>query len=567
MLMISLRNITLLVLIVLLKPGFSQTAKPAHNAQVILYMKNSERKPLALEMIFYGKSSKKYFKSISDKDGKIEIYLPTAESYFVYSPDSPEYFDLEIPSTPNNIIKKSFVIYTVEKGKIHSSPTEALLRFTIINPDNKPLSESITLIGEKSKKEFKGKSNEEGLADILVPINDSYNVNLPYAPSYEEIVVPSKPFYTIKERVSFMGSSQKFHPTTTQALFIIDYSDLEGNPVKDETIKIRELSTNKIYEAKTEVDGKVYVLVPIGSEYSVSAKYLPDAYVHTITKEARQYVNVKINYLSSSDYEFREMEKLKQIATRDSLFKLYGSRLKLDNDSIFKIKITSEAVAIRQQLKSDAKYFERKNSVVSAVFYRMGVNWKNKMIVADLTGSMDPYIDEILVWTKLQLVDGEKNSFVFFNDGNKKKTAQKIIGKTGGLYYCSSDNIDSLLLTIKSLNSGGRGGDEKENDLEALLEGAKKKKYIDELILIKDNYSPIRDISLLSELKIPVRIIVCGVKNEINEDALEIAYKTNGSIHTIEEDIKDLSKHMDGDIVKIGKMKYKICKGKFVVLK
>lgn len=49
-----------------------------------------------------------------------------------------------------------------------------------------------------------------------------------------------------------------------------------------------------------------------------------------------------------------------------------------------------------------------------------------------------------------------------------------------------------------------------ENDLEALLEA---KKYMDdnwELILIADNYSPVRDIELLEKLDIPVHVILCG---------------------------------------------------------
>ena len=47
---------------------------------------------------------------------------------------------------------------------------------------------------------------------------------------------------------------------------------------------------------------------------------------------------------------------------------------------------------------------------------------------------------------------------------------------------------------------------------------------------------------------------------------LEIAYSTGGSIHTLEEDIYELSHLADGEVVRIGAYHYRVNRGKFVQL-
>lgn len=60
-------------------------------------------------------------------------------------------------------------------------------------------------------------------------------------------------------------------------------------------------------------------------------------------------------------------------------------------------------------------------NVVFNVFKR-NAQWKRKLIVADLTGSMYPYAQQISTWLKLHFVrDSLRQSFVFFNDGDNRK--------------------------------------------------------------------------------------------------------------------------------------------------
>jgi len=113
----------------------------------------------------------------------------------------------------------------------------------------------------------------------------------------------------------------------------------------------------------------------------------------------------------------------------------------------------------------------------------------------------------------------------------------------------------------------GGGGDAPENDIEALLR-AQEKMVSDtsQLILLADNYSPVKDISLLNDINRPVRVIICGENGFLNMDCLEIAYKTGGSIHTIEEDIYNLTNLHDGESITINGTVYQFMKGKFFPL-
>lgn len=190
--------------------------------------------------------------------------------------------------------------------------------------------------------------------------------------------------------------------------------------------------------------------------------------------------------------------------------------------------------------------------------------FKSKLIVADLTGSMYPYAQQISTWLKLQFIkDSTSQHFVFFNDGDKKKDIDKKIGATGGVYYCRAKSVDALIASMELTIKKGTGGDAPENPIEAIIYGLNKSGKVDDVILIADNWAKARDIKMLVRVKVPVRVVLCGVYEgmEINEDYLNIAYKTKGSLHTIEQDITDLMKQSSGKKFNINGVDYIIKNG------
>ena len=203
-----------------------------------------------------------------------------------------------------------------------------------------------------------------------------------------------------------------------------------------------------------------------------------------------------------------------------------------------------------------AKERREADSVVYKVLDRHP-EWKNTMIVCDWTSSMYAYGSQAALWHSLNYKRSGIKEFALFNDGGSKSNLFKKIGKVNGVYYCTAVNIKPLVKLYNKVMLDGDGGDEPENDIEAILRAIKRNPFAKEIILIADN-SCIRDYCLLNKISRPVRVIICGAKNGINPQYINLAYKTGGSIHTIEEDLEDLRKNIgeNGGEVKIDNVEY-----------
>ena len=274
-----------------------------------------------------------------------------------------------------------------------------------------------------------------------------------------------------------------------------------------------------------------------------------------------------ISYPGSAEIEKENEEEKRMIALRDSLYKIKHKKHE-PGPKKMKEETTVEVEIIKDKLEKNPKYFEQQGNVVCAVMNRFKDQWINKTVVTDLTGSMYPYMKQVFTWHVFQHMEKGDVRYVFFNDGDGMSDKRKKTGKTGGIHHTQAQNIDTLIDVMYYTMSLGNGGDGPENDAEALLFGQKYKNADDELILIADNYSSVKDIVLASELNVPVRIILCGVKHKgVHPDYIEIAHKTNGSIHTVEEDIMNLAQIVEGGTVTINKCSYKFTKGKFFKIK
>lgn len=190
--------------------------------------------------------------------------------------------------------------------------------------------------------------------------------------------------------------------------------------------------------------------------------------------------------------------------------------------------------------------------------------WKDMLVVMDWTGSMYQYGAQLVLWHRLNLAVNlnRVQHVVFFNDGNKKKTYQKQIGKTGGIYYTDASDLNAIVATMEKVMSSGNGGDSPENDVEALVKATNLLSGYDEVILIADN-SAVRDLELIGQLKKPVRVILCDVRSDgyINPDYVKIAYATGGSLHTLKQDLNRLNELKEGDNIQIGGIEYVVQNG------
>ena len=197
------------------------------------------------------------------------------------------------------------------------------------------------------------------------------------------------------------------------------------------------------------------------------------------------------------------------------------------------------------------------DSLVYKVFERHS-EWNNALVVMDWTGSMYQYGAQAVLWHTMNFDNSGIKNFVFFNDGNDTPNEKKKIGETGGVYFAQSKNINRLTNTFYLVSKRGKGGDDPENDIEAIIRGINRFENFDELILIADNNSCMRDFQLIANLDVKVNVIVCGAKYGINPQYINLAYLTGGSIHTIEDDISHLNRMIKNKELRIENIDYSL---------
>lgn len=218
-------------------------------------------------------------------------------------------------------------------------------------------------------------------------------------------------------------------------------------------------------------------------------------------------------------------------------------------------------------LRSRGGFEFNRNDPDSVVLTAMGRNgWQNMLVVCDVTGSMSPYTAQIFSWLPGALTSGKCAAFVFFNDGDKKGTGQKNIGKTGGIYGTKSMRFDSVYHTARKTMNAGDGGDLPENNVEALIWSIRNMPSNGDVVLIADNWATPRDLSLFEKINRPVHIILCGARGGVNPEYLFLARQTGGSIHTVDQDITNLSEMKEGDTVKIGPHTFVLVDEHFIAL-
>ncbi len=420
---------------------------------------------------------------------------------------------------------------------------EALLKLYLHNNLNQPLIENVEIENPETGETYNLRTNEQGKAEVRLPAGAFYEVNLTNAPHYEDFEIPPVDNYKLHFDITFNGSRiDSLFATKEKALLRFRYRNPQKEGLPDEQLFVRSEKTNRTYTAKTNKHGLAELLVPIGDVYHYSVKHWEDFGIDTIPADPMRHLReLNLTFISSREFEKREKAREQLAKMRDA--KAIFNPEEVVEHYLEKSReiVDSSVFEIQAGLEEDSLYFEKNNFNINSVLYRLRNKWKKKLIVTDVTGSMEPYLIELLQWHTLKLMADEENQYIFFNDGDGKPDSSKIIGETGGFHYTRNDNLDSLLTALFNARKYGCGGDSPENDIEALLESKAYMKGRWELILVADNYSPVSDMELLRELDVPVHIILCGPDIYPHEHYLKIAKETGGSIHTIKDDLLNLA--------------------------
>ncbi len=106
----------------------------------------------------------------------------------------------------------------------------------------------------------------------------------------------------------------------------------------------------------------------------------------------------------------------------------------------------------------------------------------------------------------------------------------------------------------------GNGGDAPENDIEAIIYTIATCSTCENIIHIADNGATPRDLILLDQVTKPIKVIVCRLTeaSAVNPKLLDIAYRTGGSLHTLDSDIETLGSLKVGDTIRVGTGTYRL---------
>lgn len=442
-------------------------------------------------------------------------------------------------------------------------------------------------------KSFTTISDKTGTASFDVPCGITFSIHIANYTRKQEITSPENPGSYAKRKFSYepnmvknqallaMNDAEKQQtdalimslPDTTRFMngamvkpinmdpyvtYTISIKDLDDKPLANETVIITGTKRGKNFKGKTNAGGQLLVYLPKGDEYVLHFLHQRDFRKQDV-EYSKGIVNagMNISYMGTAEYLRRKKAEEERIKAEEK-------RL-LEEKLAFEKWCKAERISVEEGMRRRLKEASGSgdDQVVTKVLNRN--KWSEKLIVCDLTGSMDPYANQLAAWYQLNVKLEPNLQFVFFNDGDQKSDAQKVIGKTGGIYYQKAKGLDSLINLMSKVRVNGNGGDCAENNMEALIKGVKMANPYKELVMIVDNNAPVKDIALLKEFNKPVHIVLCGAHHGfVLEDYLLIAWKTKGSIHTMEEDLTKIAAMSEGETIVVGGNTYKIMGGQFV---
>jgi hypothetical protein len=197
------------------------------------------------------------------------------------------------------------------------------------------------------------------------------------------------------------------------------------------------------------------------------------------------------------------------------------------------------------------------DSVISASLNRNS-SWTNPVLVCDVTGSMSPYLAQVLDWIILN--SGKIKYFLFFNDDHSIRKGSL------DLRSVSSNDARTIYDVMRSAVDGAKNPEIQENNLEAVIAAIERFPDVGEVIMIADNFSTPHDMELLPRVSRPVHVIPCGVYEVVNPAYLDIARATKGSVHITARDIDHLEDMKPNETIKILERIYQLKDGKFVIL-
>ena len=458
-------------------------------------------------------------------------------------------------------------------------------------------------LAQKGGKEVKTvESNGYGLAFTSLLAGESYSVSQGKFKEFATIRVPLRA--PSGYRVELQLPDERMGGKTAsegRGLVIFTYVDAQGRPKAGAELQCAD-GNGRVFRGITDARGIARVEVPLGAVYAFSVEGYPNFETHTFdAKPSLQTTEIRLEETAGSKRGLAQRSSRPPIATPS--YSVYESAMQKSappmrnrRDSVARAKqVVRQAVrqgqrvqyaTPRRGVKPSPKVtkqvmngvyllrqalIEEEKENPKAVWSRMPVlspltrnSWDSVVLVVDVTCSMDPYVEEYLLWTTLARNERRLLGCVFFNDGDGRADSTKVLGAAGGVRH-ASPTLREMVDTLVKCVSYGCSGDAEENDVEALLYAQQQYPEAKSLVLIADNTSGVRDLEIADGILKPVHVLLCDGSSspEPNADYVTIAYLTRGSVHLLSEDFQ-MGMHSDsGRLLRLGKWEYQYVKDRW----
>lgn len=504
---------------------------------------NNEKEPQKAKIILTSTTDNSVYTSIdatntdsTNSEGAAVFLVPTGDIYSISINGNQNYDKIEVEEKYFSKVDRYIQYEGMKIGKLQPSLDSAVFSLAYLDLAEKPVpNEVFTITSKTTGKEYTTlPTDKNGKTQVKIPIGDTYSIGIKYFQDFMEQEVSSDEGIYVLPLEILYPSSEQIEARRKE----IEQADKEREEEWKKLEAQMAALDKKNEELRQErIKKEQEAAQKAQKEYEIQVQKLEQARKLQDSLESIQ-IQKQIE-----EYQKKEEERKELAAKKEAEIK------------------EAEAKELRDVLKRN-QYSWGRDTVVTKILNGKK-EWKKKLVVLDVTSSMLPYIEQVKYWYSLNYAQDSTMEFYLFNDGNGMSSARKEIGKTGGIYECKACTINELERLIETARKAGNGGDSQENDLEAILYALKYTDGYDELVLVADNMSYARDMIMIGKIGVPVRIILCGTSRFVNEQYLDIAYRTGGSVHTIEEEISDLSDMIEGKMITVSGYQYRFTKGRF----
>jgi len=346
----------------------------------------------------------------------------------------------------------------------------------------------------------------------------------------------------------------------------------DTTPTKGKVILENGYTKSRIKNSKAWTPYRKNIVVTqidvIYTKYPVNKEFWRTNYYELLARRIKELFSLD-STLNSSDFEWNIILQTDCKTEADAKKMFHGISIHYFEIDDFEKEVSDNKIPLKPLDSVDLSNYSQKvqnfirsqgglgDSLVFNTFNNHP-EWKKALVVMDWTGSMYRFGAQAILWHSMHFKSSGIKNFVFFNDGDGMADDKKEIGKTGGVYYAQANNMDRLTKTFYLVGKRGKGGDPEENDVEALIRGMNRFEDFDELVLIADNNSCMRDFSLIANIGVKVNVIVCGTKYGINPQYINLAYLTGGSIHSLDEELRHLNVNIKENDLELKSLTYEL---------